>query len=118
MVADDNYFNVLLLKTILKKAGLEIDVAENGKEALEMLGKGHYSMLLSDMFMPGIDGLELTEGLRKDKTGKHNNLPVIMITGNVTEEAKAQMQKAGVDEYLFKPFQQRDLLRLVGKYLS
>ncbi len=118
LVADDNYFNVLLLKTILKKAGLEIDVAENGKEALEMLGKGHYSMLLSDMFMPGIDGLELTEGLRKDKTGKHNNLPVIMITGNVTEEAKAQMQKAGVDEYLFKPFQQRDLLRLVGKYLS
>lgn len=118
LVADDNYFNVLLLKTILKKAGLDIDAAENGREALEMLGKNNYSMLLSDMYMPGMDGLELTEGLRSDKTGKHKNLPVIMITGNVTEEAKAQMQKAGVDDYIFKPFQQRDLLRLVGKYLS
>jgi CheY-like chemotaxis protein/anti-sigma regulatory factor (Ser/Thr protein kinase) len=118
LVADDNYFNVLLLKTILKKAGLEIDVAENGNEAMEMLRKENYSLLLSDMYMPGMDGLELTAGLRSGISSEHKHLPVIMITGNVTEEAKAQMQKAGVDEYLFKPFQQRDLLRLVGKYLS
>ena len=118
LVADDNYFNVLLLKTILKKAGLEIDVAENGNEAMEMLGKENYSLLLSDMYMPGMDGLELTAGLRNSISSKNKHLPVIMVTGNVTEEAKAQMQKAGVDDYLFKPFQQRDLLRLVGKYLS
>ncbi len=118
LIADDNYFNIILLKSIFRHTGIEVDITENGNEALEQLNKGNYNMLLSDMYMPGMDGLELTRSIRKGKGGSLSQLPVIMITGNVSEEAKAQMKEAGVSDYLFKPFQQADLLGLVGKYLS
>ena len=118
LIADDNYFNILLLKSIFKHTGIEVDIAENGNEALEQLNKGGYNLLLSDMYMPGMDALELTRSIRKGKSGDLSQLPVIMITGNVSEEAKTQMKAAGVSDYLFKPFQQADLLGLVGKYLN
>lgn len=118
LIADDNYFNILLLKSIFKRTGIEVDFAENGTEALSRLKSGNYTMLLSDMFMPGMDGLELTRSIRVGPISHLKQLPVIMITGNVSEEAKIQMKEAGVSDYLFKPFQQADLLGLVGKYLN
>lgn len=118
LIADDNYFNILLLKSIFKRTGIEVDIAENGNEALEQLNKGSYNLLLSDMYMPGMDGLELTRSIRKGESTVLSQLPVIMITGNVSEEAKTQMKEAGVSDYLFKPFQQADLLGLVRKYLN
>lgn len=118
LVADDNFFNVLLLKTILKRTGLDIDVAENGSEALAKLKEGNYNMLLSDMYMPGMDGIELTRALREHQDNNLSKMPVIMITGNVSEEAKVMMNEAGVSNYLFKPFQQSELLSLIGKYVA
>lgn len=118
LIADDNYFNILLLKSIFKRTGIEVDIAENGNEALEQLNKGDYNMLLSDMYMPGMDGLELTRSIRNEKRSGISQLPVIMITGNVSVEARVQMKEAGVNDYLFKPFQQADLLGIVGKYLN
>lgn len=118
LIADDNYFNILLLKSIFKRIGIDVDVAENGKEALDQLNAGSYDMLLSDMYMPGMDGLELTRNIRKKQAEGGKQLPVIMITGNVSEEAKIRMKEAGVSDYLFKPFHQADLLGLVGKYLN
>ncbi len=118
LIADDNYFNVFLLKSILKRIGIEADVAENGKEALDRLNAGKYNMLLSDMYMPVLDGLELTRTIRRKQAGENKQLPVIMITGNVSEEAKVHMKEAGVSDYLFKPFHQADLLGLLAKYLN
>jgi signal transduction histidine kinase/CheY-like chemotaxis protein len=118
LVADDNFFNILLLKTIFKRSGLDVDVAENGSEALEKLKEGKYDLLLSDMYMPGMDGLELTRTLRQHHDKSLRKMPVIMITGNVSEEAKIMMNEAGVSNYLFKPFQQSELLSLIGKYVA
>lgn len=118
LIADDNYFNIILLKSIFRRTGIEVDVAENGIDALEQLNSRSYDMLLSDMYMPGMDGLELTRTIRKKQAGGIKQLPVIMITGNVTEEAKIRMKEAGVSDYLFKPFHQADLLGLVEKYLN
>jgi len=70
------------------------------------------------MFMPGIDGLELTRRIRAQADDRISRLPVIMITGNVSQEASAKMKEAGVSDFLFKPFQQKDLIEMAGKYLT
>ncbi|MBW6491435.1 MAG: response regulator [Lentimicrobium sp.] len=117
LVADDNFFNILLLKTIFKRAGIEVTVAENGKDALLQIETGNYNILLSDMYMPGMNGIDLTRAIRENKEKKISSLPVLMITGEVSEDAKKVMLEAGVNDYLFKPFQQSDLLGLIGKYV-
>lgn len=118
LIADDNFFNILLLRTILKRASLEVVVAENGNDALSQIETGNFDILLSDMYMPGLSGIELTRSIREIKKKKIAELPVIMITGDVSEGAKEKMIEAGVSDYLFKPFQQSDLLSLIGKYVN
>ncbi|KAF0199466.1 MAG: ATPase [Bacteroidetes bacterium] len=118
LVADDNYFNVVLLQSIFKRDNVIIDVAENGVDALEKLNSGRYNILLSDMYMPEMDGLELTRQIRKNASEELKNLPVIMLTGNISPEAGEQMGTAGVSDFLIKPFQRRDLIEIVCKHLS
>lgn len=118
LVADDNYFNVMLLKSIFKHDNVSVDVADNGMDALSKLRTENYNILLSDMYMPQMDGLELTRQIRNNPSGKLNELPVIMLTGNISPEAGSEMQNAGVSDYLIKPFQRRDLIELVSKHVS
>ncbi len=118
LIADDNYFNVQLLKSIFRRTGAWIEAADNGEEALKKALSGEFDLLLSDMFMPGIDGLELTRRIRAQADDRISRLPVIMITGNVSQEASAKMKEAGVSDFLFKPFQQKDLIEMAGKYLT
>jgi signal transduction histidine kinase/CheY-like chemotaxis protein len=118
LVADDNYFNVVLLKSIFRRENIIIDVAENGVEALAKLKAEKYDILLSDMYMPLMDGLELTRQIRNNPLENLNSLPVIMLTGNISPEAGRKMDTAGVSDYLLKPFQRRDLIELVSKHLS
>lgn len=118
LVADDNYFNVMLLKSIFKHDNVSVDVADNGLDALSKLRTESYNILLSDMYMPQMDGLELTRQIRNNPSGKLHELPVIMLTGNISPEAGSEMQNAGVSDYLIKPFQRRDLIELVSKHVS
>lgn len=118
LIADDDYFNVLLLKTILKRTGATIDLVDNGEEAFNKIVSGNYDILLSDMFMPRIDGLELTRKVRALPDLDKSKIPIVMITGNVTTEAADNMVKAGVSAYLFKPYQQKELFDIISKYIS
>ncbi|MBK6964843.1 MAG: response regulator [Bacteroidales bacterium] len=118
LVADDNYFNVVLLKSIFKRENVVIDVADNGVEALGKLKSEKYNILLSDMYMPLMDGLELTRQIRSSTSEDLHSLPVIMLTGNISPDAGKQMETAGVSDYLLKPFLRRDLIELVSKHLS
>lgn len=118
LIADDNYFNVQLLKSIFRRTGARIEAADNGEDALKKALSEDFDLLISDMFMPRIDGLELTRRIRGQADDKISRLPVIMITGNVSQEASAKMKEAGVSDFLFKPFQQKDLIEMAGKYLT
>jgi signal transduction histidine kinase/ActR/RegA family two-component response regulator len=118
LIADDNYFNVLLLKSIFKYDNVSVDVADNGMDALTKLRSGSYNILLSDMYMPQMDGLELTRQIRNNNADSLHNLPVIMLTGNISPDAGNEMVNAGVSDYLIKPFQRRDLIELVSKHVS
>ncbi|HCT70541.1 MAG TPA: hypothetical protein DF409_05295, partial [Bacteroidales bacterium] len=118
LIADDDYFNVLLLKTIFKRTGAKTEFTDNGEDALNKILSSKYDIILSDMYMPRMDGLELARRIRTLPDPEKSGTPLVMITGNVSSEATEQMKDAGVSDYLYKPFQQKDLFEVIGKYLS
>jgi CheY-like chemotaxis protein len=117
LVADDTNMNVLLLKTIFKRVNVEISTAENGVEALKLLDENEYSLVLTDVHMPVMDGIELTKRIRNHHNQKLRNLPVIILTGSISQEATERMKDAGVNDCLYKPFKQKDLFEMIRKNL-
>ena len=108
LVAEDNEFNVRLLEQLLVRRGHLVQLAGNGREALELLNKQEFDLLLLDIHMPELDGFQVIEALRKQEatTGKH--LPVIALTARSRQEDRDTCLAAGMDDFLPKPV-------LVGK---
>ena len=103
LVVEDNPTNQLLIQQQLKFAGFEAAIAENGKVALNLLEPGKYSVLLTDINMPDMNGYELTQHVRASSNPQIANLPIIAITANSTEADRKKCLAAGMDEYLAKP---------------
>ncbi len=120
LLAEDNTINQKVGKMVLKSLGIDADIAENGKITVEMQLKNNYDVILMDVHMPEMDGLEATRELRKhyekDKAGKE---PVIVaVTANAFKEDRERCFAAGMDYYLSKPFKSKDLKELFGDILS
>jgi len=99
LLAEDNLFNRKLAQTLFKKIGFEIDLAENGKEVLEMVKAKQYDIIFMDLLMPVKDGLQAAEELRK----LGHNMPIIALTAVEPEKSKAAAEAVGINEYLIKP---------------
>lgn len=102
LVVEDNKVNQAVVVAMLKKMGLRADVAANGQEALEVLAQREYDLILMDMQMPVMDGLEATRQIRLRENGKHH-IPVIAMTANVMPEDQASCLAAGMDDFVAKP---------------
>jgi two-component system chemotaxis response regulator CheY len=116
LVVDDDKTTRKLLGLYLKAKGYEIVTAENGLDALEKLGTESINLVVSDMNMPYMDGIELTKNIRADENLKH--LPVIMVTTEADEEEKKKAHEAGVDDYLVKPANAEQISESVRKILK
>lgn len=101
LVVDDDKTTRKLLSLFLKGKGYEVVTAENGLDAMEKLGIDSINLIVSDMNMPYMDGIEFTKNLKNDPTW--SNIPIIMITTEADEEDKKKAFEAGVDDYLVKP---------------
>jgi len=101
------------IKKILEKEQYEVLQAYNGEEALEMLYNEHIDLLLLDVMMPIMDGLELISTLRK----AHNNIPTLMLTASNMIDDRVNGLDAGADDYLCKPFSQLELLARIRSLL-
>jgi signal transduction histidine kinase/ActR/RegA family two-component response regulator len=117
LVADDNYFNINLLKTIFHRTTATLDFVGNGKDALKRIETGKYNLILSDLYMPEMNGVELTRHIRSDKDENIRNLPVIILSGNISPEIIQNMVSAGISDYLLKPYQQSDLFVCINKHV-
>ena len=113
LVAEDSDINALFLKTFLEKAGHHVEVVENGKLALEKLHSQDWSLVLMDMRMPEMDGLEATRAWREQETDRRT--PIIALTANATEEDKESCIEAGMDAFLSKPVSPDDLYAIIDK---
>lgn len=112
LVAEDNEINQLLFKTQLESLGYHCTLSKNGLEALAALEEAPYDILLTDISMPEMDGLELTKIVRAGDSalGKLGaELPIIACSANAMNEDKLNGVAAGVDAYLTKPFQKVQL---------
>jgi DNA-binding response OmpR family regulator len=94
LIAEDDATSGLLLKTILTKAGYEVERAIDGKAALECLEKAQYDALLTDWMMPRMDGIQLIHHARQ--LGRHR-MPIIVVTALVSEQAKVHALTSGAD---------------------
>ena len=119
LVVDDQFSVRELQRSILETAGYRVDTARDGNDALARLrGNGHIDLVLTDIQMPGMDGLELLREIRQDP--ELESLPVVVVTSKASEEDKRQGVESGADAYIVKKeFGQEALLetleRLVGR---
>jgi len=115
LVVDDEADLVELVSYNLKKEGFIVDSASDGETALTKIRKGKYGLLILDLMLPGIQGMELCRILRNDP--KTSVLPIIMLTAKGEEVDKILGLEMGADDYMAKPFSPRELVARVKAVL-
>ena len=103
LIVDDNEMNLEVERRLLIDTDMTIDVAKSGKEALELSQKSHYDTIFMDHLMPGMDGIECLENLRRQTGGLNRHTPVVVLTANAGSENRELYNQAGFDGYLVKP---------------
>ncbi|MBX7181528.1 MAG: PAS domain S-box protein [Bacteroidia bacterium] len=117
LIAEDNSVNQLLMKRIMEKLNMVAELADNGEKALRLLEERDFDLVLMDMQMPEMDGYTATEQIRKGEVQVKAALPIIAITANSSIEDAKKCYKAGVNDYISKPFKQGELIEKLAKFL-
>ena len=118
LLAEDNPVNQKLTVRLLEKVGHRVEVAENGKVALALLESSSFDLVLMDIQMPEMDGLTATRAIREQeqKTGKH--IPIVALTAHAMTGDREKCLQAGMDEYLSKPVNARELYQTISQVLA
>ena len=114
LIVDDELNMRLVLTAMLKKEGFEISSASNGREALQILKSSRIAVVITDLKMPDIDGMELLSCISE----QHPEIPVIMITAHGTIATAVEALKKGAFDYITKPFDLDDLKNIVSKAIK
>lgn len=118
LIAEDNKFNVLLVSTILKKWGITFDVAANGREALQLFEDNRYNAVLTDIEMPEMGGIELTQLIRSNINPRLAAIPILALTANVLKEDRDRYLSVGMTGVVLKPFTEQNLIDNVAGALA
>ncbi len=118
LLAEDNRINQKVAFELLRRYGLEADLAADGFEALEALDRAHYDLVLMDLHMPRLDGLEATARIRqRETTAGGPRLPIVAVTADAIQGDRERCLAAGMDDYLSKPMGAADLERVLQRWL-
>ncbi|MDX2430142.1 MAG: response regulator [Bacteroides sp.] len=118
LLVEDNEINQKIVLLSLNKKVKQIDVAGNGKIALEMFGLKQYDIILMDIMMPVMDGLTATKKIREIESTNKSHIPIITITANALTGDRDNCLAAGADDYISKPFQAEMLVRKMKNLLA
>lgn len=116
LLAEDNIVNQRVARRVLEKEGHSVVIAANGREALDATGKDAFDLVLMDVQMPEMDGLEATAAIRRREHETGGHLPVIAMTAHAMTGDRERCLSAGMDDYLSKPIHARQLLELVNRH--
>lgn len=117
LVAEDNVFNRDLLEHMLARLGLSAAMAVNGREALDLLEREPFDLLLLDIHMPELDGFQVVEAIRERERTAGGHLPVIALTARSRQADRERCLRAGMDECLTKPYSAADLWATMDRVL-
>ena len=117
LLAEDNEINILLARTILEQVGFTVTVATNGREAVEAFKAGPFDIVLMDMQMPEMDGLEATRRIRGLEAGDART-PIIAMTANAMQRDREKCFEAGMDDFVSKPFDAQLFLAVLERWLA
>ncbi|PSL44202.1 signal transduction histidine kinase [Chitinophaga niastensis] len=117
LIADDQEMNLLLLKLMLTRWKCRFDMATDGAMAMELFEQNHYDLALLDVHMPKMTGIEVMERIRKDKDPLKANLVVLALTANITQEDMEEFRRVGFNDWLVKPFREKDIYGIIRKNL-
>jgi len=113
LVAEDNDSNFILMTYILKKY-FQFERAKNGREAVEMVEKGDFDLVLMDIKMPEMDGLEATKIIKE----AHPDMPIIALTANAFDSDRQLALEAGCSDFLSKPVSSDQCLKTIRKFIA
>ncbi len=115
LVADDDPYSLLLLKTIFTGWGLHADFVEDGSKAFDLIKQKDYSLILTDIHMPIMGGIELCKKVRKLEQTQKSEIPIVALTANVRESELKEYIQSGMTECLVKPFDEAILINLLSE---
>ena len=116
LVAEDNVVNQRVAVRMLEKAGHRVDLASNGREAVEAVDRVPYDLVLMDCLMPEMDGFEATRAIRAAEVGTDRHVSIVALTANAMQRDREQCLAAGMDDYLTKPFTKQALTAAVERW--
>jgi two-component system, sensor histidine kinase and response regulator len=118
LLAEDNTINQRLATRLLEKRGHRVTVANNGQEAIAQLQGSSFDLVLMDIQMPVIDGLEATRMIRERETETGTHQPIVALTAHAVKGDQERCESAGMDGYLAKPIRPEELDAVLQKYMS
>lgn len=118
LVAEDNRANQLVIREMLKRIGLTIDIAENGVKAIEMVKQYQYDLIFMDISMPEMDGMQACKAIRELDDENTSQLPIIALTAHSLAGDKEKFIAAGMDDYLSKPLRTSQLIEKINLFLN
>nr|HID58921.1 response regulator [Desulfobacterales bacterium] len=118
LLAEDNLVNQKLAVRLLEKQGWQVTVANNGKEAVELVERNEFDLVLMDVQMPEMDGLEATKAIREKEKEKDKRVPIIALTAHAFEEDRKKCLSVGMDGYTTKPIKIQELFGIIEKIFA
>jgi signal transduction histidine kinase/CheY-like chemotaxis protein len=118
LLAEDNPVNQKLAARLLQKRGHAVTVANNGREALGAIEKTAFDLVMMDVQMPGMDGLEATIELRRREQGRGGHMPIVAMTALAMKGDKERCLQVGMDDYLSKPLRPEELDDILDRYTA
>jgi PAS domain S-box-containing protein len=118
LVAEDNALNQQVVGHLLARRGHNVQIARNGREALDVLERGGIDLLLLDVHMPELDGFRVIETLRRRERGTGRHLPVVALTARSMKGDRERCLEAGMDDYLAKPIRRKELVAAIDRVLA
>lgn len=118
LLVEDNRVNQVVATNFFRRWGVKYDIANNGKEAVEMVTKKIYDMVFMDLQMPEMDGYQATHEIRQMKDSYFRKLPIVALTASAMASMRDKVMASGMTDFMTKPFQPEDLQQIILKYTS
>lgn len=117
LLIEDKLSNRKTIEIYLRSRVGKVEIAENGKEAVEMFADNQYDMILMDLQMPIMGGIEAAQLIREMEVGREYRVPIIAFSANYFSSDKEVSIEVGMDAYISKPFQSKTLFNLMEEYI-